>query len=33
MKIIQLFNGEFSSENAPKAKLDNGNFCIPQHYL
>ncbi|MBU2924018.1 hypothetical protein Q4506_12815 [Colwellia sp. 4_MG-2023] len=33
MKIIQLFNGEFSAENAPKAQLDNGSFCIPQHYL
>ncbi|TYK66134.1 hypothetical protein [Colwellia echini] len=33
MKIIQLSNGEFSSENAPKAQLDDGSFCIPQHYL
>ncbi|MBU2870697.1 hypothetical protein [Colwellia sp. E2M01] len=33
MKIMQLSNGEFSAENAPKAQLDDGSFCIPQHYL
>lgn len=33
MKTIQLFSGEFSSENAPKAQLDDGSFCVPQHYL
>lgn len=33
MNEIQLLNGEFSAENAPKARLDNGSVCIPQHYL
>jgi len=33
MKIIQLLNGEFSAENAPQAQLEDGRFCIPQHYL
>jgi len=33
MKQIQLLNGEYAAENAPQAQLDDGSFCVPQHYL
>lgn len=33
MKNLSLFKGEFASENAPKALLEDGRSCIPQHYL
>jgi len=33
MKKIQLLNGEYAVENAPQARLEDGRFCVPQHYL
>jgi len=33
VKAIKLFSGEYSADNAPKAKLYDGSLCIPQHYL
>lgn len=33
LNIETLLNGEKAPDNAPKAELENGRFCIPQHYL
>lgn len=33
MKEIKLLQGEVAHIHAPKAKLPDGNYCIPQHYL
>ncbi|TMM45048.1 hypothetical protein [Colwellia ponticola] len=33
MNKIQLLNGEYAVENAPQARLEDGRFCVPQHYL
>jgi len=33
MKNIELLSGEIAANNAPKAVLDDGRACIPQHYL
>jgi len=33
VNIETLRDGENALENAPKAELDDGRFCIPQHYL
>lgn len=32
-KLISLQQGECAINNAPQVKLDNGLYCIPQHYL
>jgi len=33
MKNIELSSGEFAVENAPHTQLEDGTYCIPQHYL
>jgi hypothetical protein len=33
LNIETLLDGENALENAPKAELADGRFCIPQHYL
>jgi len=33
MKAITLLKGEVAHNNAPKAALENGMYCVPQHYL
>lgn len=33
LNIETLLNGEKAPDNAPKAELADGRFCIPQHYL
>lgn len=33
MKSVQLLSGEIAADNAPKTQLDDGRYCIPQHYL
>jgi len=33
MKKIELSSGEFAVENAPHTQLEDGTYCIPQHYL
>ncbi len=33
MDRVTLFKGEFAFKNAPKAVLDDGRTCVPQHYL
>ena len=33
LKIETLLDGERALDNAPKAVLADGRFCIPQHYL
>lgn len=33
MNKIQLLNGEYAVENAPQTRLEDGRFCVPQHYL
>lgn len=33
LNIETLLDGEKALENAPKAELADGRFCIPQHYL
>jgi hypothetical protein len=33
MTAIKLLTGESAHNNAPKAPLANGEYCVPQHYL
>ena len=33
MNSLELLTGESAHHNAPKAPLDNGKYCVPQHYL
>ena len=33
MTAIALLTGESAHNNAPKAALGNGKYCVPQHYL
>jgi hypothetical protein len=33
MEYLELLTGESAQNNAPKASLGNGKYCVPQHYL
>jgi len=33
MKTISLLKGESAHSNAPSTELENGKYCVPQHYL